>query len=67
MRKVLPIIGGGCEPALELVHMLREQTQYSLQTCAIIALVGAVKEAVWEIEDLKDVYIQDRAQAEAQQ
>jgi hypothetical protein len=42
MRKVLTdYSGGGCEPALELVHMLREQTQYSLQTCAIIALVGA--------------------------
>jgi hypothetical protein len=58
---------GGLEPALEVVHILQAKTKYSLQTCAIIALVGAVKEVAWEIEELKDAYTQTQAQSEAQQ
>jgi hypothetical protein len=47
--------------------LLQDKTKYSLQTCAIIALVGAVKEVAWEIEELKDAYIQTQAQAEGQE
>jgi hypothetical protein len=64
MSKNIPMLFGGCEAALEAVHALREQTNYSLQTCAIIALVGAVKEVAWEIEELKDIYTEGQAQAE---
>jgi hypothetical protein len=61
------MLPGGLEPALEVVRLLQDETKYSLQTCAIIELVGAVKEVAWEIEELKDAYVQTQAQAEGQE